>query len=656
MEIKLKRLSIENFKGCKSLTVDFTDKTLICGQNASGKTTVLDAVTWLLFGKDSQDREKFEIRPLDQDGNKIHNVEISVVGEFEIDGKAVTFTRKQKENWVKKRGSESPTLQGNVNEMMINDFPKSDKEYKEEVSKIVDEGLFKALSNPMYFPSLAWKEQRQMLMGFVSDISDVDLAKEIGGFDDILSDLEYANNTDEMAKKYAKAKKELSEKAKEIPVRIDEIDKSRVYIDVPALEKKRSAYENQLSEVEKQLADGSVNTSDLDMELSDVKQQIREIEDKAIDDLRKIRVERRDALAKAEDELQAVKRKQMEVRNGLVYNKRNYNDLEENLNKLKNKYIEIKESVFPEDEWVFDERSTICKLCGRPLDQDKIDEIKADFENRKSTAFQQFEETRKKALSDVNKQGKEVQDQHEDLGKKIIEAENEISELDKEIAEKTENVSKATESLNELPDAPDYTDNKEYNDLLDKQVAIEEETAKRLIYVGDTTEMELRRDELKRQIAEVTEEIGLANKNKDIDSRIKDLEEEMKAVQQKLADAERMEYLLDNFIKAKMERVSKTINDQFELCDFKLFETQINGGVRECCEMTFNGVPYSTLNSGHRIVCSIDIIKSLQRLLGTKVPIWIDNSECVNSYNMPSIEDTQMVLLSVTNDKQLTVK
>ena len=652
MEIKLKRLSIENFKGCKSLTVDFTDKTLICGQNASGKTTVLDAVTWLLFGKDSQDREKFEIRPLDQDGNKIHNVEISVVGEFEIDGKAVTFTRKQKENWVKKRGSESPTFQGNVNEMMINDFPKSDREYKEEVSKIVDEGLFKALSNPMYFPSLAWKEQRQMLMGFVSDISDVDLAKEIGGFDDILSDLEYANNTDDIAKKYTKAKKELSDKVREIPIRIDEVDKSRVYIDVPALENKRSAFENQLSEVEKQLADGSVNTSDLDMELSDVKQRIREIEDKAIDDLRKIRVERRDALAKAEDELQSVKRKQMEVRNGLVYNKRNYNDLEENLNKLKNKYIEIKESVFPEDEWVFDERSTICKLCGRPLDQDKIDEIKADFEKRKSTVFQQFEENRKKSLSDVNKQGKEVQDQHKDLGKKIIEAENEISELDKEIAEKTENVSKATESLNELPDAPDYTDNKEYNDLLDKQVAIEEETAKRLIYVGDTTEMELHRDELKRQIAEVTEEIGLANKNKDIDSRIKDLEEEMRTVQQKLADAERMEYLLDNFIKAKMERVSKTINDQFEICDFKLFETQINGGIKECCELTVNGIPYSVLNSGHRIVAGLDIIKSLEKLLGCAVPVWVDNSETINSFNIPQM-DCQAIFLKVTEDDEL---
>ena len=116
-----------------------------------------------------------------------------------------------------------------------------------------------------------------------------------------------------------------------------------------------------------------------------------------------------------------------------------------------------------------------------------------------------------------------------------------------------------------------------------------------------------------------------------------------------------MEYLLDNFIKAKMERVSKTINDQFEICDFKLFESQINGGIKETCEMTVNGVPYASLNSGHRIVGGLDIIKSLQRLLGAKIPLWVDNAETVNEYNMPDI-DCQMILLKVTNSESLEVR
>ena len=51
-------MSLLNFKGVRELTVDFDEhETNIFGANHTGKTTLFDAFVWLLFDKDSQDRQ-----------------------------------------------------------------------------------------------------------------------------------------------------------------------------------------------------------------------------------------------------------------------------------------------------------------------------------------------------------------------------------------------------------------------------------------------------------------------------------------------------------------------------------------------------------------------------------------------------------------------
>ena len=102
MKISLKSLHIENFKGIKQLDVTFGENTKISGQNASGKTTVFDAFTWLVFNKNSIGVEKFNIRPLDADGKQIDNVEIKIAAILEVDGKEVELCKIQKQNWVTK--------------------------------------------------------------------------------------------------------------------------------------------------------------------------------------------------------------------------------------------------------------------------------------------------------------------------------------------------------------------------------------------------------------------------------------------------------------------------------------------------------------------------------------------------------------------------
>lgn len=248
--ITLLSMDIQNFKGCTGKTIDFADKTKICGANATGKTTIFDAFTFLLFNRDSLGSSDFDIRPLDADGKMIDNIEISVKARISVDDEEFELKKVQKQKWVKKRGTDSREFQGNVNEFEINGYPKSQKEFKEFISEIVDEDVFNLITNPAAFNSLPWKKQRETLMEFVGNFSDVKIAETFGDkYAKLIPELKMAT-TDDILKKYTKAKNSLNKDAVEIPARIDEVSKQLVIADVGALEVEKAAKEAELSKVE----------------------------------------------------------------------------------------------------------------------------------------------------------------------------------------------------------------------------------------------------------------------------------------------------------------------------------------------------------------------------------------------------------------------
>ena len=231
MKIKLLKMHIQNFKGCKDREITFGDRTNIKGANATGKTTVFDAFTWLLFGKDSLGSAKFDIRSLDADGNMINNLEISVEALIHVDDEEYALKKTQKQVWRKKRGTDTTEFQGNVNEFEINGYPKSEKEFKAFISGIIDENIFNLVTNPNAFNALPWKEQREILMKFVGIMSDAEIALTYGDkYSLLIPELKIAS-TDDILKKYTKAKNTLNKQMTEIPARIDELSKQIVSVD-----------------------------------------------------------------------------------------------------------------------------------------------------------------------------------------------------------------------------------------------------------------------------------------------------------------------------------------------------------------------------------------------------------------------------------------
>lgn len=673
MNIILKSLHIENFKGIKNLDVSFSSKTKIKGQNAAGKTTIFDAFTFLLFNKNSVGEERFNVRPLDADGKPIHNVEIKVVAVLEVDGKEVELTKVQKEKWVKKRGSDTSELQGNVNSFEIDGYPKSEADYKAYISGLVAEDLFKMLTNPQYFSGMKWKDQRDILMKFVSDISDVELAQGNPEFADLIPELEKAPSTDDIQKKFSKALSEWKKKQAEIPVRIDELSKSLVQIDVAEQELAKNDLERRIAEIEANIKDSGSAISDLQSEemklqfdMSGIMQTMnRELSEKR----RALENQSSDCSFDLNDVRNHIAVNERQVANNTLAieaAEKKRSELGTGYNAEKAKVFDEAPYSFHEEEWQFDENSTICKSCGQVLPADKIEQIKADFEERKAKAKADAKKKLEDAegdfvvqhnsnLEEIKAKGFEQKHIIEDLTAKNEELQAGIETLKKQEQDTIAKQNELSKQLEELPKEADYSQNVEYVKLKARH---DEVTAHIESMKSSDDASEVFKEERKALVVEldsVKAEIAKASKNIDIKERIGELEEEQKEVGQKVADQEKMLYLLEQFIKAKMLRISETINSKFKTVSWKLFEVQINGGLKECCECTVNGVPYSTLNSGHRTIAGLDIIQSLSELYGVTASIFIDNAESLNEFNVPNMA-AQMILLAVSDDKELKVE
>ena len=658
MRMILKSLHMENFKGIKNLYVNFSNKTSIKGQNAVGKTTIFDAFTWLLFNKNSAGDEKFNVRPLDKDGHRIDNVEIKVVGVIEVDGKEVELSKVQKQNWVKKRGTDTVTLQGNVNSFEIDGYPKSEAEFKAYISGLAQSGeMFKMLTNPQYFSSLKWKEQRDILMKLVEDVSDVELAKTDAKYAPLIAELAKAPSTDDIRTKFSKALSEWKKKQAEIPVRIDEAEKSKIDVDVAEQELLKADLERKIEAIEDLIAKSDVRIDEMRSEEMHCQFEMSAIAQTMNNELSIKKREIEKHKYEHEEKLEDIRFSIENAQNSVDSNKRTISEQTLKKAELSKKYKEEKEKKFDDSKWVFDESTTVCSLCGQRLPEDKIESLRADFSQRKADAIEIFNEEHAKTLAMIVDDGNSCAEMIKKMTENSKELENTINTLKLHEAEEIDIINGLDEQISKIPTFADYMQNTEYAKLKAKQDKLLAGIAELESKGEDKVVEDAKSDEekLKSQIDEVNKVIAQAANNVMIDDRIETLRDEQKEIGQKVADQEQMLYLLEEFIRFKLNKVSESINSHFKTVNFKLFEMQLNGGMKDCCECTVNGVGYSDLNNGHKILAGLDIIRSLSELCGMSVPIFVDNCESVSNGNLPDM-DSQMICLYVSDDKELKVE
>lgn len=665
-QIKLLSMHIQNFKGCKDRTIEFGQTTRITGDNGVGKSTVFDAYLWLLFDKNSKGVTNFAVRPLTESGETINNIEISVEATISVDNDEYKLRKTQKQKWVKKRGTDTREFQGNVNEFDINGYPKSQKEFKEFISGIVNEEVFPLISNPAAFTSLPWKEQRDILMQFVGDVSDVGIAETFGEkYLKLIPELKIAN-TDDILKKYTKAKNTLNKDMVEIPARIDEASKQLVIADVGALEVEKVAKEVALQKVEDELSGGNGKLEEINskrQEIMNLKFRISEIQNEENQNLFDKSKALRDDLVTKEDTLRSIKREIADMNSEIHSVHSKYEWSVKEVKRLQEEWKVEKAKTFPEMvpmEPISDSAS-VCPTCGQNLPEDVIqknienyEKKKQAYEDKYANDLIQFKERKKNKISEIETAGTEAASDRDKCKSREEELRKSMVELDSKLAEAQKAYDSVLEELNRYPKTADISEKAEYLATVEKISVLEKEIESMSSDTSGRTELEAKKAVLKDEIAEIAGKI-LAADNTKAKERIAELEKEQKEVGQKIAEQEQMIDLVEDFIRTKMNMIYEKINGMFSIVSFKLFDNQINGGLKETCTCTVNGVGHSDVNDGHEIIAGLDIINTFSEKFGVRCPIFIDRAGELNEIYIPEM-DNQLILLKRVDNQEFKIE
>lgn len=665
-QIKLLSMHIQNFKGCKDRTIEFGQTTRITGDNGVGKSTVFDAYLWLLFDKNSKGVTNFAVRPLTESGETINNIEISVEATISVDNDEYKLRKTQKQKWVKKRGTDTREFQGNVNEFDINGYPKSQKEFKEFISGIVNEEVFPLISNPAAFTSLPWKEQRDILMQFVGDVSDVGIAETFGEkYLKLIPELKIAN-TDDILKKYTKAKNTLNKDMVEIPARIDEASKQLVIADVGALEVEKAAKEVALQKVEDELSGGNGKLEEINskrQEIMKLKFRISEIQNEENQKLFDKSKALRDDLVAKEDTLRSIKREIADTNSEIHSVHSKYECAVKEVKRLQEEWKAEKAKTFPEMVPMepIPDSASVCPTCGQNLPEDVIqknienyEKKKQAYEDKYANDLIQFKERKKNKISEIETAGTEAASDRDKCKSREEELRKSMVELDSKLAEAQKAYDSVQEELNRYPKTADISEKAEYLATVEKISVLEKEIESMSSDTSGRTELEAKKAVLKDEIAEIAGKI-LAADNTKAKERIAELEKEQKEVGQKIAEQEQMIDLVEDFIRTKMNMISEKINGMFSIVSFKLFDNQINGGLKETCTCTVKGVGHSDVNDGHEIVAGLDIINTFSEKFGVRCPIFIDRAGELNEIYIPEM-DNQLILLKRVDNQEFKIE
>ena len=646
-KIIIKKINLVNFKGIRNLTVDFDEQiTTICGRNGSGKTSIFDAFTWLLFGKDSQDRKSFNIKTLDAQGIAIPRIPHEVSATILVDGEEINLRRRYNEKWQKKRGLATEEFTGHEEERLYNDVPMSVKEWNEKITEICSEQVFKFITNPLYFSAQKSDVQRSMLFRMAGEISDKEIAAGNAEFTALLAQLT-SKTMEEYKREISAKKRRIKSEIDGIPERIDERKRDMPEVENwLAIDAELKAAQTELSEVEKSIADKAQAYTIASNERLNLSKQISELKEKMLN--REFAIKQ---AVNSEYNEQSSTQQQLfrdesatlselnRVKSELARYQFNLNSMQEKRNKLIAEWREINTRTlqFREDEFV-------CPTCKRPLDID-------DIERKQNEMTENFNLRKSSDLAENNRKGQANKKAMEDTQILIAKCEERIAELTRKIEEL-----KANPLYSAVLTAPDATyaintDN-EYSSLY-VEVSELEKKLNEPISLPDTADLIAKKQGVISQIDELKKRLA----NKDIiernNQRIQELEKLLRSQSEELAQLEGIEFTMANFSKARIEAMESRINGLFSVVRFKMFEKNINGGEVETCEATVNGVPYSDINNAMAINAGLDIINAICKSERVTAPIFIDNAESVNQLLHTQ---SQMIRLVVTDDDTLTIQ
>ena len=676
MKAMLKSLHLENFKGTKDKTYEFGKTTRVSGMNRLGKTTIATAWFWLLADKDYELVSNPDIRPDD-----VEECVPTVTAVLDVDGKEISIAKTQKRKVGKPdaNGISKVTL---TNTYEINSVPKTERDFKADLEEL---GLsfdnFLVCSHPGVFTGQKQADMRKVLFKMASAKTDADIAAMSIDTAEVAKLLE-SYKFEEIEAMNNASKKKAVEQLDAIPNQIIGLEKAKVDIDVAEQELAKADLERKIAEVDQKIAGAGNAVGSLQQEEMQLQFDMSGIMQTMNRELSSKRNDTEVALFGCTTELNHFNATIPLKEKAISDNTKAITDADAERKKLGEQYNAEKVKVFDEapylfdeSKWVFDESTTVCSLCGQTFPTEKIEQLRAEFEEKKAKAKAdaermledakcRFAERKSSNLEEIRVKGDTRKKRIENLTKDNSDLQAEIDTLKKQEQEAAARKEELSKQLAEIPQEADYTQNEEYVKLNARhnEVLAEIERLQAADDAALAAALEAEKTDLKSQLEEVNKIIAQAANNVRIDEQIADMQKKQREYEQVKADAEKILYQLKEVSKRKNELLVVEINQHFGIVRWKLFDYQKNGEYKEICVPTVPDektgickVFGKTTNTGREIEAKIDICNSFQKFFDMFVPIFLDGAESLNDEYIPAV-DTQLILLTVTKDKQLKVE
>ena len=644
MEIRLNWLHLSNFKGIKDFKLIANGRNAsVFGNNATGKTSVIDSFMWLLFDKDSNNNAdtNFTIKPQDENGNDIKHLQTEVEAELLIDGKPLRLKKLRKEKWVTRRGTAEQVMDGHTKKYWFNEVPCKAKEYQAKVDELVNENVFKMITDPTFFNTkIKWEDRRKILL----EISGGNLTNEqVIASDENLSNLTEilsGRTVDEYKLVLADKLKNLKKERDDLPPRIDELTRSLPQLEpyYTGIEEELKGHKETLQGIELLLTNSTKKADEINkkyQELAKINSQLEEI---------KLRIKAESGADKKKllDEKTDLEGGKLLLQSGINNLQMQIDQAQRTLkNNTAKREMLIKEwkslnstrVEISSEQFEIGELATDCPMCGQEIPKEKIDsqieELKANFEKDRKERLGMNQ-----ILIEQNVgEGKAVKENTDKISKDLLELQTELNQKLNQINQIALQLTALDKEIAKPTAEPDYTKNQEHNELLQKMQQLKAELDKPV--EDKSAELIQRKSDVQAKIDECNKVLNGKEELEKKKARIEELKADEKRVSALIAKLEGHKFLLDQFVVAKVNLLEDSINSQFKHVRFKLFEENItNEGIKETCIALVNTngayVKYEDGNSAGQINAGLDIINSLCRFYGVTAPIFIDNRESVS--------------------------
>lgn len=661
MRISFRKLTIKNFKGVKDITIEFNGTiTEILGANHTGKTTTADAIHWVLFGKNSDGATVFGIDPKDENNNIIHHLENSVELVMTADDRELTLQKVRRENWIKPKSHDEEVLDSHSTDCYIDGDKYTIKDYTAKIAELIPEAMFRAITNPAYFPSLKADDQRLLLVKMVGERSLEEVASESEESEKFSELLKKMGGQDlkEYRQHLSYRMKELKKDIDAIPVRIEENNDALQKLDTNTnfdfARKRIEEIEKGIAQYDEQLKDATAKLNiDFD-ERMDQRKKVLEARTRKQEAASTVEAKNRKAKMDHDNEVAESQRTLNSIKREMEDTDSDIKDYTRRLEKLEKKMVEFREDwqrvESEEFTWEATEDKVTCPTCGQRLPEERITEIRKNAE-------QQFERKHMAEQDELDNRAAELKKSKADITALLNSARDKKKQLEEQLttAEEYANGANMTEpTVLKVEDDEAWQqasrDEQEEQAKLDKML-------ERLSAANQSAEEESKRiEESKQQLMKtrdsLRDELAKEGQIEGLKKRIKELEDKLVKLNQQLTNLEQEDTCAESLEHATIEDLETRVNKLFKMVRFQMFATMLNGTTKPTCILTMHGVPYQDLSNSEKINAGIDLINAMSKFNNTYAPIVVDNAESINEV-LPS--DSQQILLVVSRDPQLTI-